>query len=852
MVKTTLKNILAHKLRLAMTALAIIVGVGFVAGTFIFTDTIDKTFNTLFEDSFAGIDVLVQSETEFAPGFAAPPPFDEELLSTVQGVPGVAVAEGSVFGYAQLIDKNGEAITPTGPPTLGGSWNVDERLWGNIELRAGRGPEVAGEVTVDARTAKDNDLNVGDVIDVLVPIGRETVEVVGIVGFGETDNLAGATFTGFELREAQRVLDRVGMFDSISVKAADGLSARDLSDRIAGVLPDGFESVVAADEAAEQAETLSDSLGFLQTVLLAFALVAVLVASFIIFNTFRIIVGQRVREFGLLRAVGASTAQVVRMVVLESFIVGVIASLLGLGFGWVVSQGLTAMMSAVGFDLPSTATSMASRTIIVGMAVGVIVTMASALYPAIKASRIPPIAAIQEIEFEDAGSLRRLAITGGITTAVGVALILNGLFGDVIDLGPINELTAVLAGGLVVFVGVAILSVLFIKPLARVLAQPVVLLGKITGRLARDNSVRRPRRTAATASALMIGLALVGFFFVLGDSIKASASAAIEESLRADFVITTDGFTGGIPTNLAEDIAAADEVEVATPLRLGFWDRDGSDDFLLGVDPLTIERTVEIDVQQGSLQALAGGGVFVYEDTAKDKDWMLGDRIPMGFAATGLQQVEIVGIYAERDVLPNSAAYLVGLEFYEENFTEVLDFAIGVKLAGGVSIEAGRAAVDAVAVDYPNVNVEDQAEFRKSQEEQVDVLLNVFTMLLVLAVIIALMGITNTLVLSVYERTREIGLLRAVGLSRWQTRRMVLWESIIVAIIGGVLGIIVGVFFGIVVVTALGSLGITEMSIPTGQLLTLLIAANVVGVIAAIFPARRAARLNVLEAIGYE
>jgi putative ABC transport system permease protein len=849
MLRATLKNVFAHKTRLILTAFAIIFGVGFVAGTFIFTDTIDATFSNLFDDVYEGIDVVVETDTEYNPGFAAPPPFDENVLEIVQAVPGVKAADGSVGGYSQLIDKDGEAIQPMGPPTIGGSWTDVPELQGNTELREGRAPQASGEIVIDAGTAKDNDLLVGDVVDVLVPIGRGQYEIVGIAGFGETDNIAGATLTLFTMEEAQRVLDQEGLFGTIQIAADEGVSADELTNRVNLALPAGLVANSAADESADNAEQLSEGLGFIQTVLLVFAAISVFVGAFIIQNTFRIVVAQRTRELGLLRAIGATGNQVIRMVLIEALIVAVIGSLLGIGFGFVISGGLTALMSAIGFDLPSTSQQLATRTIVAGLTVGIIVTLLSALVPAIKAARIPPIAALMDVDSEPTGSLRRRSIVGGLVLVFGVFLVLNGLFGDIIDIGPINELTSVGIGVLVVFIGVSILSVLFIEPLAKVISAPMVT-GKITGRLAKQNSIRRPRRTAATASALMIGLALVGFFFILGESIKASTGAAIEEGLRADYVISVEGFAGGFPTSLAETLDAAPETAAVTPLRLGFWDKDGTDELLIGIDAETVEDTIFIGLEQGSLDALAQGGVFVLDDAADSNNWVLGDTIQMGFAATGLVEAEIVGIYTEVNVV--QVSYLVSMDFYEENFSEQLDFVIAVKAADGVSLDASRMVIETATAEFPNTKLEDQVEYRQSQEAQVDTLLNLFNGLLALAVIIALLGIINTLVLSIIERTREVGLLRAVGMSRWQVRRMVLWESIIVAVIGGVFGLVLGIFFGFVLVSALGSQGVDVLAIPTGQLIVLLVFSAVVGVIAGLWPARKAAKLNILEAISYE
>ncbi len=850
MLRTALKTVWAHKLRLALTSLAIILGVGFIAGTFVFTDTINRTFDNLFADTFAGIDVIVQPEVEFTSGFSGPPAFDEALLDTVAAVDGVEAAEGSVFGFAVLVDEAGDAIVPQGPPTLGGSWSADERFLGSAVVRTGRPPAGPGEVIVDARTAEANDLEPGDVIQVIVPIGSETVEVVGTVGFGESDNLAGATFAGFELREAQRLLDVPGQFHGINVRAANGVDAADLRDDLTTVIPGGFESVLAADEAAEQAETLQEALSFIQVALLVFALVSMFVAAFIISNTFRIIVTQRTRELSLLRAVGATGRQVVAMVVGEALVVGLVASAVGLVFGFVVAVGLVGITVAFGIDLPTSGLSLGANAVIAGMLIGTVVTVVSALFPALRAARVPPIAALTDMPTHHPRSMLRRAYVGAAVLGVGVLLIVVGLF-DLVPL-PVSGLIAVLVGAVVVFIGVAILSVLVVRPVAAVVAVPFVRLGKVSGRLARDNAVRRPRRTAATASALMIGLALVGFFFILGSSLRASVGAAIEDSLRADYVLTVEGFAGGIPTTLAEDLAGLPEVGAVTPLRLEFFERDGREDFLVGLDATTADATIFLDVQEGSLEALAGGGVFVYEGVADDEGWQVGDTVDMGFAASGLQELPIVGIYAERDALPNGASFLLGLDEYERNYATQLDFAIGITVAEGLDADAARDPIASAAAEFPQVNVENQTEFRESREEQINVLLNVLTLLLVLAVLIALFGITNTLVLSVTERTREIGLLRAVGMSRWQVRRMVLWEAVVVAVLGGLLGAAVGLFFGIIVVAALGTFGITELSIPIGQIVFLVLFAAVVGVIAAIFPARRAARLNILEAIAYE
>lgn len=577
------------------------------------------------------------------------------------------------------------------------------------------------------------------------------------------------------------------------------------------------------------------------------------VAAFIIQNTFRIIVRQRQRELALMRAVGATGGQVVWMVAIEALIVGIFASILGILLGFVIAALLTAGMAAIGFDLPSTSASLAPRTIVIGLMVGVGVTLLAAILPAVRAARIPPVAALQDVDVRLRMSDRRRTIIGSILLAVGVGFIVAGLFGDVIDLGPLNELTAVGIGALVVFLAVSMLSSLVVPSLARFIGWPLPRIDNLTGTLAIGNAVRKPRRTATTASALMIGLALVTFFFILGESIKTSVSGSIEEGLRADYVISVDGFAGGFSPLLAEDLKAEDEIETTTSLRLGFWDNNGVDEFVMGVEAETIDEAIFLDVQEGSVNALTTGGVLVFDEVASEEGWVVGDTVMMGFAATGLQEVEIVGIYGEANVVQSN--FLVGLDFYKANFTGFgtdTDFVVAVAAVEGADAEATRVVVETTADEYGNVTVRDQVEYRESQEAQVDTLLVMFNALLILAVIIALFGIMNTLSLSIFERTREIGLLRAVGMTRPQTRRMIRWESIMVAVIGAVLGIVVGLFFGIVVTAALQSQGINQLSIPAVQIAGLVVFAIVAGLLAAVLPARRAAKLNVLEAIAHE
>ncbi|HEX6145998.1 MAG TPA: ABC transporter permease, partial [Acidimicrobiia bacterium] len=766
MLRATLKSAFGHKLRLMLTAMSVMMGVAFVVGTFIFTDTIDKTFDDLFADVYAGQDVIVQSRTEFDVSLGVPPPFDQEVIETVLDVPGVFAAEGSVSGFAVIYDEAGTAIVPTGPPTLGGSWVVDQRLAGNSVMRDGRAPSAPDEVVIDARTATAHDLAVGDVIDVQTVDEVGTYRLVGIVGFGEADNLGGATIALFDLETAQRLFGMEGKYSSIAVVADEETSSEALTSRIQAALPEDISAVAVADEVATQTERMKEGLGFLETALLIFAAVAVFVGAFIIQNTFRIIVRQRQRELALMRAVGATGNQVIAMVVIEALLVGLVASLLGILLGFVIAWGLTTVMDAAGFSMPSTSAPLNLRTIVVGLAVGMLVTVAAALVPAVRASRIPPVAALHDMDVTLRMSDRARAIVGGILLLVGMGFVVSGL----LDIGPLDQLTRVGIGVVLVFLAVSLLSSNVVRPAATLLGHRSVLtvVGLVSGlalvgtgvglvvyaassgagtvaamlplaliaaavgvmavylgltvvrdrftpSLAVQNAVRKPRRTATTASALMIGLALVTFLFIMGDSIKASAGRAIEEGLRADYVISTNAFVGGFSPKLAADLAQRPEIAAVTPIRIGYWDLEGRNLMVTGLDPTTADETLFIDIEQGGFDLLADGGVLVLDTVAEEEGWELGDEIPMGFAR-GLQRVEIVGIFAEQNQVQ---PYVVSLDFLTENasgYGSDVDYVVLAKAADGVAPEVSRAAVESVAADYANGTVHDQAEFRQSQE----------------------------------------------------------------------------------------------------------------------------------------
>lgn len=842
MVNAVLKGLLAHKLRLVLTAIAVVLGVAFVAGTFVLTDTINKTFDTLFAEISAGTDITVRSESGFGDDAnldVSRNTIPSSLLAAVRAVPGVAAADGTVSGYAQFIDEQGKAVSTTGAPTLGFNWT--EPGLSPLTLRSGREPQRNGEVVVDAVTAREHDFALGDRIKILFRGPTEEFTVVGITGFGEADNLAGATLAIFEETTAQRVFAKVGRFDSIEAKAAEGVSTVALRDRIVTVVPPGVEVVTSKQVADESAKAVSQALGFLNTALLVFGGIALFVGGFIILNTFSILVAQRTRELALLRALGASRRQVMASVIAEAFAVGVFASVVGIGLGVLVAIGLQSLLKAGGIDLPAAGVVLKPRTFVASAIVGIGVTVLSSISPARRASRIAPMAALRGGAEEHGGSLRRRSVVGAVVTAAGMAVLLWGLFGGGISLVGV--------GAALVFVGVALLSPLAAIPMARVIGAPFPRIAGMSGKLGRQNAMRNPRRTAATSAALMVGLGLVACVSVLAASIKASAADIVDEYLAADYIVSTPNFLPSISTDLAPRLAGQPELAAVSGLQTGQWRSDGQGRSLYGADPATVGQVLKFDVTAGDAGALSRGEILVGEEELEDKGLEIGGVLPMTFAQTGDTQLRIGGTFAKNQLLGN---YLVSTATFDTHFPDRLDFVVLATARPGVTPAAARAAVERVTDEFPNVEVRDQAEFKQQQEDQVNQIVGLITALLLLSIIIALFGIINTLALSIFERTRELGLLRAVGMSRRQVRSMIRGESVIIAVMGAVLGLAVGVLFGYAVVNALADEGIGAVVIPFGQLVTYVILAGVAGVIAAVFPARRAARLDVLAAISYE
>jgi putative ABC transport system permease protein len=854
------KSLVARKLRLVLTALSIVLGVGFVAGTYVLTDTMDRSFEELFEQTAGGSDLEVRSAQAFGPSATAPgsgateerEPVPDELLEAVQEVPGVDVAVGSVAGPATMVDpETGDAIGSVGPPTFGTNWT---ELAGRVfTIRQGRPPEGPGEVAIDAGTAEGNGLAVGERIPIIFESGREEFEIVGVLGFGESDNLLGATAAVFETETARRVLDREGVYDAISITVDEGADLDAVQAAVREELPGGVIVESTADVAARQSEELKEGLGFFQTFLLIFAAIALFVGSFIIFNTFSIIVAQRTRELALLRTLGASSRQIVWSVVLEAAVVGLIASVIGIVVGLGIALALQALLSAVGIDLPSTDTQLRLRTIVVSLVLGVGVAVVASIVPARNAARVAPIQALRETA-EQIGSSRRRFILAWIVTVLGVGALAWGLFGSdsasdaLAAIGlPDNAAVMVGIGAAVTLVGVAQLSPFIARPLAGGIGAPF-RRRSVAAKIGRENAMRNPRRTASTASALMIGLGLVAMMAILAASLKASFFAVLDATVAADLTISSPSGALFSP-DVATQVADAPGVGAVAAIRQAGFRVDGDDAFLTATDPASFSRLVDVGVSEGSLDELASDAIAVRSDVAVEKGWSLGDDVPAAFPSTGQRPLRLVAIFEQNTI---AGDYLISIETYDDVYVEHLDSMVLVDGAEGVPSEQVREAVTAAAEPFPNVEVQDQTEFKEQQAAQFDVFLGIVTVLLLIAVVIALFGIINTLSLSIYERTRELGLLRAVGMGRQQMRRMVRYESVIISVYGAVLGIVIGIAFGWAILQAVSREFDTRFVLPGGQLLFYFIFATLVGVVAAIWPARRASKLNVLEAITYE
>jgi putative ABC transport system permease protein len=845
MFRTTFKSLVARRFRLFASSLAVMLGVAFMAGTLVLTDTIQKTFDELFSDVYAGTDAVVRADGAFdSSGIEQRGRVDASLVDTVSGVDGVADAQPDIRGYAQLIDRAGEAVgdPTTGPPTLGGNWIDSEELNG-FRLVDGNAPRRDDEVVIDKKSADDTGYRVGDTAQVLVKGGPEDVTISGIATFGDADSPGGASFVLFTQDAAQRLIAEPDEIDSVLVVAESGISQTEIVERISAELPAGTQAVTSDEVTKESQDEIKQGLSFFNTFMLVFAVVALLVGGFIIFNTFFITVAQRTRENALLRALGARKRQVLVSVLLEALAVGLIASVVGIGVGILVAAGLKTLLAAFGFELPAGGIVLGVNTVIVSLVAGVGVTLVAAISPARKAGKVPPVAAMRDVAVGSTGyGSKQRIVVGGTLLVLGGGLLGYGLFGS-----PGNPLPIVGSAVLLVFFAVAALGRTVALPLSRFIGFPLPRLLGIRGQLARENAMRNPRRTAATASALMIGVGLVAFISIFAASAKASFGTVIDRAFTGDFVITSPAGlgSGGLDPGLADSLNDLPEVDAAGGIRAGIAEIDGSATQFVAASDEAFD-IVDVDPVAGSPAELGTDTIAVFEDVAEEKGLSIGDRVPVVFKDTGRQELTVAMIYGEPQPAGN---WLLGTEAYEANVDDQYDFQVFVKKADGVDTATAKAAVDEVAAAYPGAKVLDQSGYKADQTKFIDQLLGLIYAMLALAILIALLGIANTLALSIIERTRELGMMRAVGMKRNQLRSMIRWESVIIAIQGTLLGLVVGVLFGWALVTALADEGFETFRLPVTALVAIVVLAALAGVLAAVWPARRAAKLDVLRAV---
>jgi putative ABC transport system permease protein len=840
--RIVLQGLLAHKLRLALTALAIVLGVTFISGTFVLTDTLHNTFTTLFGRIYQNVDFEVRGTAAFSSNNggagATRKPIPQSIATSVRHVPGVAYAQGTVNGYAQFVSPDGKAISNGGAPTLGFSYDPNPQL-AALRLSQGTAPTSSHDVVMDAGTAQKYHFKVGDHVRVLLSGPPQTFTLSGIVRFGTANNLAGATIAAFNLPVAQRLFSEVGRYDAIDVLTSPGADKSTVQHAIAATLPKGVEVVTGQTVANEQSNNVNQSLSFFSTALLVFAFISLFVGGFTIFNTFSITVGQRTRELALLRIVGASRRQVFRSVLAEAVIVGTVASLVGLGLGVLAALGLEALLKGFGITLPSGPLVFEGRTIIVALLVGVGVTVVSAVGPARRAVRIPPVAALADYRADEEESSRRRIVVGSVIALLGVAALVFGLTKPAIELVGL--------GAFAIFIGIGMLAPVVARPMASVIGRPLARVFGIAGKLGRENSMRSPRRTAQTASALMVGLALVATIAVFGASLSKSATSSVDNAINANYIITSSaqGGAGGFSNSVSSAAAKVPGVTAVSTVYQGAFEIRRAVSNLTAVSTDHLPSTVILRMDSGhGASSLAAGQLLIDTTTANTKHLSVGKVVPVKFAQTGSSTLRIGGIFKPNALL---GSYVVGDGYFLAHFDNPLPVAVLLQTENGSS--ATSKAVDRGLGAYPNLKIQSRAAFKKSQEQQINQLLGLIYALLALAVLIALIGIVNTLMLSVFERTHEIGLLRAVGMKRRQLRAMIRSESVILAIFGAIIGIIVGTALGAALAASLKEQGITDIVIPVASLVVFLILAALLGLGAASWPARRAAKMDVLTAI---
>jgi putative ABC transport system permease protein len=855
MLGVTLRGLAGRKLRAFLTGLAIVLGVAMISGTFVLTDTINGAFTTIFATSYKNADAVITGKTAFTNvngnGVQAPS-FPESLVAKVKALPDVNDAAGSVSDdQTKLVGHDGKTISSGGAPNL--AFSVEphgDQKFNPLVLKSGTWPSGPNAIAIDTHSGSANGFHVGDTIGVEARGPIQHYRIAGIVAYPGV-SIGGATIAVFDRPTLQRLLHKVGKLDVIRVQAKSGVSTSKLISEIKPILPPSAQVRDTSAQVKEDKKGISGFTSFIQNFLLAFAGVALFVGSFVIANTLSITIAQRVREFATLRTIGATRRQVRRSVLIESLVIGIVASVVGLFLGLALAQGLKAAFVAFGIDLPTAGTVFATRTVIVCLVVGTVITVLASLRPAIRATRVPPIAAVREgAEIPPGRFSRYTPILSLVTLVLGILLLGYGVLGH--KLPTATRLSSLGFGILLLFFGVAANASKLVRPLASVLGWPGTRIGGSAGYLARDNTMRNPKRTASTASALMIGLALITFVAILGQGIRSSFESAVNQLLTADYALTSTNTFTPLTVSAEQAVAQAPNVTVVSGVRAGSGRYLGSTEDLTAVDA-NLPKVVHLDWKEGNASVpehLGNTGGFVDDKYAKKHHLHIGSPITLETPTSKFLPLRVKGIFKQPKGGSPFAPLTISNALFDANYVNPQNEMAFINVHGGVS-DANTKLLEQATNGFADAKIQTQSEFKKNFEKPLNSIISLLYVLLALSIIVSLFGIINTLVLTVFERTREIGMLRAVGMTQRQTRRMIRYESIVTSLIGAALGIVVGFFLALLVTHALSDEGIV-FAVPYLSIVYFVIAAIIVGILAAILPARRAARLNVLEALQYE
>ncbi|THA75669.1 FtsX-like permease family protein [Streptomyces sp. A0642] len=846
-VRIGLSSLRTHRRRFVGTLTAVLLGVAFLTGTLVMGDTLRASFDTMFGNAVSGTDAVVRSThvvTVSGESEGTRQPVSAGLAQRIRQLPQVAAAAPDIQGAGQLLGADGRPIGGQGPPTLAGNW-IDDPQLNPYRLAEGRAPSAPGEVVVNRGTAEKGGLEIGDTTVLRTP-DPVRVTVVGLATFGGEDGMAQVTYTGMTLADAEKHLTpKPGQASGIQVRAGPGTSQHELVDALRPVLPPGTEAIAGQASAAENQDMISGAfLGLFTTLLLVFSGIVLLVATFSIHNTFAIVVAQRTRENALLRALGASRRQILGATLTEAAVVGVIASAAGLGAGIGIAAGLQALFPAIGFPFPDGSLVVSGVSMLLPLAVGVVVCAGSALVPAVHAGRTAPLAALRETAVDDSGASRARTVTGLALLLAAVGVILTGVLAD-----PSVWLSAV--GAVLALTAFVVLGPVAASCAVRILGAPLGRLRGATGHLARRNALRSPKRTASTATALMIGVAVVSLFTVFGASLKATMDQTVDRSFAGDVAVSAPAFGAGgsgLSPRLAPAVGRLPEVAAAVGLGKGVAEVDGSGRALTVTDPAALSAVLDLGKVDGSMKALGANGIAVSDTEAGKRGLHTGSTARLTFTDGKERTFTVRAVYGQPEL---AGDYVITREAWAPHRGQDSDALVAVAFKDGVSTADGKAAVEKTAAAYGNPDVQTRGEYAQSSAGGIDMMLTLVYALLALAVLIALLGIANALTLALHERTRELGLLRAVGQTRKQLRAMVRWESVLVAAFGTAGGLLLGGFLGWVLVKASEGAGDTAFAfaLPPVRLLVVALVGITAGALAGRRPARRAARLDVLRAV---